>query len=80
MLVACGVCLLDCLENPPRQIVQVREESDLHYRPSPGFHQKVGIGSLRECVSSLARVVIGSRTPLILASIALVFDLVFVLL
>ena len=71
------VCLLSCLGSPSERIVPVGEGLDLRYRPSPGFHQKVGIRSLWGHVSSLARVVIQSRIPLVPASIALVCDLVF---
>ena len=80
MLVTLSVCLLVLSGSPSERTVQVGEGLDLRYCPSPGFHQKVGIRSLQERVSFLARVVIQSRIPLIPASIVLVYDLICVLL
>ena len=80
MLVILVVCRLLSLESSLERITQVGVVLNLHYRPSPGFHQKVEIRSLRERVSFLARVVIRNQIPLVPASIVLVCGLVFMLL
>ena len=80
MLVVRNVFLLGRLGSSSGRTAQVGGELDLRYRPSPGFHQKVRIGSLQGHVSFLARVVIRNRIPLVPASIVLVCGLVFMLL
>ena len=69
-----GVYLLSWLGNSLLRTGPVGGELGLRYRPSPGFHQKVRIRSLRVYVSFQVRVVIRSRIPLIPASIVLVCD------
>ena len=80
MLVTLGVCLLLSSGTPLERTVRAGGGLDLRYHPSPGFHQKVRIGSLRGRVSFLAHVATRSQIPLIPASIMLVCGLVFVLL
>ena len=79
MLATLDICLLLLSENPLERIARGGGGLDLCCRLSPGFHQKVETGSLQGCVSSRVRVGVQSRIPLILASIALVFDSAFVL-
>ena len=69
------VCLLIWLEILLGRSVLVGVGPGLHYRPFPGFHQKVRIRSPRGHVSFLVHVVVQNRTLPALASIALVVNL-----
>ena len=80
MLVVFSVYLLLSSGSSLRRIARGGAGLSLRYRPSPGFHQKVGIGSLPECVSFLVRVSVQNQIPLVLASIVLVYDSVSALL
>ena len=73
MLAVFDVFLPPSLGSSSLQTGQVGGGSGLHYRPSPGFHQKVRIRSLRVHASFLVRVAVRSRIPLILASTVLVY-------
>ena len=73
MLVTLYVCLQLLSGNLLSRIGQVGGELGLRYRPSPGFHQKVGIGSPQVCASFLVRAAVRSRTPLVPASTVLVY-------
>jgi hypothetical protein len=79
MLITLDVYLLSSSGILLKRTARVGVELSLRYCPSPGFHQKVGIRSLRGRVSFLVRVLIQSRIPLVLASIELVYDSISVL-